>query len=75
MARAHRDDSRAGCDTRADARGRVLEDDTLLRVEAELLRCQQEGVGRGLAGLEALVVCGDGDLRWDDANTRYAAVC
>lgn len=74
VARAHGDDGRARGNARTDARGRVLEDDTLLRVEPELLGSEQEGVGGGLAGLETLVVCGDGDFWWGDADAGHAAV-
>ncbi|PIL22392.1 hypothetical protein GSI_15080 [Ganoderma sinense ZZ0214-1] len=74
MARAHRNDGRARRDARADARGRVLKHDTPLRIVPELLRCEQERVGRRLARLEALVVRGDRDLRGSDADTRHATV-
>ena len=74
VARAERDDSRAARDARADARGRVLEDDASLGVVAQAGRGEEEWVWGGLAGLETLVVCGDRHGRGRDADAGHGAV-
>lgn len=62
VGRADGDRPRAGSNTGADTRGRVLEDDALLDGNAELLGGEDEGGGVGLAGGQAGVVGGDSDL-------------
>jgi hypothetical protein len=74
VARAHSDDCGSGGDTGADTRWRILEDDALLRVKAEALGSEEEGIRGGLAGLEPLVVGGDGDWWWGDADSSHAAI-
>lgn len=71
---AERDDGSAAGNAGADARGRVLEDDTLRGFVSETLGSEEEWVRRRLAGLEALIVCGDGDGRRCDTNASHASV-
>ena len=54
------------------ARG-VFKDDAVGRAEAQLPRCEEERVGRRLARLQALVVCGDRHLGGNDADARHAS--
>ena len=74
VARAHRDDGRARRDARADAGGRVLEDDAALRVEAEALGGEEEGVRSRFTGFETFVVGGDGDGRRSNTDTGHATI-
>ena len=74
VAGADGDDSRTTRDARADTEGRVLEDDALLRVEAQTLGGEEERVGIGFAGFETLVICGDRHGWGCDADASHCAV-
>lgn len=74
VACAHSDDCGSRGDTGTDTGWRILEDDALLRVKAEALGSEEERIRGGLAGLEPLVVGGNGDWRWGDANSGHAAI-
>jgi hypothetical protein len=64
----------ARSDTGFDTRRRVLEDEALFDGDAEVFRGEEEGRGVGLAGGQAGVVGGDGDLGTLDAGAGEGAV-
>jgi len=74
VACTHSDDCGSGGDTGADTGWRILEDDALLRVKAEALGGEEERIRGGLAGLEPLVVGGNGNWWWGDADSGHAAI-
>ncbi len=75
VACANRNDSGAAGNTCADAAGRVLEDETFLRVVTEALGREKKRVGSGLSCLETFVVSSDSHWRRRNADASHATVC
>lgn len=71
MGRAKRKVRRTRRNTDADAQETVLEEEAMVRVEAEARRSGTERIGSRLAGCGAFVVDGDCDGRGSDPNACH----
>ncbi len=65
MRSANSDDGGPGSDSRLDSGGRVLEDDSTLRVDTEISSGEEEGVGERLPAEETCIIRGYTNV-WND---------
>jgi hypothetical protein len=75
MAGTYSNYSGTASDTCADPTWGVLKHDTVFRRKTEFASSEEEWVWGGLAGLETLVVCGNGYLGWGNTNASHATIC